>query len=132
MEYAILPSRIKAVVIDAIILIASMYLISELFASFETVPEYVRMAVFVLVVLLYDPIFTSMFGGTIGHSRSGITVRSESNHSKYISFPLAILRFVLKTFLGWLSLLTVTSSENRQAIHDLAAKSVVLTENEEA
>ncbi|MCL6267925.1 RDD family protein [Flagellimonas myxillae] len=126
MDYAILPNRIKAVVIDAIILICAMYLISELFASFEHVPNYARIVAFVLIAILYDPIFTSAFGGTIGHSYGGITVRRESDPGKHILFPLAIVRFLVKTLFGWLSLLTVTSSDKKQALHDLVVGSIVL------
>ncbi|TMU50595.1 RDD family protein [Flagellimonas algicola] len=126
MEYAILPNRVKAVVIDGVVLICCMYLVSELFASFESVPDYVRMAAFVVIFVLYDPIFTSAFGGTLGHSYSGIVVKRENDTKKNLIFPLAVIRFLVKSLLGWLSLLTVTGSDKKQAIHDRIVGSVVL------
>ncbi|WP_431128698.1 RDD family protein [Flagellimonas flava] len=126
MDYAILPHRIKAVVIDSIILICCMYLVSELLSSFESVPDYVRIVIFVVLFVLYDPIFTSVFGGTIGHSYSGIMIKRENDASKNVLFPLAVVRFILKSLLGWLSLLTVTSSDKKQAIHDKVVGSIVL------
>jgi len=124
--YAILPDRVKAAVIDGIVLIAAMYGIAEILNLFEHVPNYVRIAVAVFIFLLYDPILTSRFGGTIGHSYSNINVKKDSDRAMNISFSAAVLRFILKAALGWLSLLTVTNSEKKKAIHDLVVGSVVL------
>ena len=128
-NYALLPSRVKAAVIDGIILIASLYLITEVFTLFDNVPNYVRMIAFILIFILYDPIFTSFLGATIGHSYSGIKVKKEDNPSENINFLNAIIRFVTKVFLGWISLLTVTSNEKKKAIHDLIVGSIVIEEN---
>lgn len=125
-KYAILPRRIKAVVIDSIILIAMSYMTSEIFSSFETVPQYIRISAFVFIFILYDPIFTSFYGGTIGHSYSGISVKRENNNAKNLLFPLAILRFIVKFLFGWISLLTTSMNEKRRALHDFVAGSVVL------
>lgn len=127
-QYALLPDRVKAAVIDSIILIAMMYGFSELFALFENVPQSFRITAFILVFLLYDPLLTSIYDGTIGHSYSNILVKNEDEPSKNISFPLAVLRFAVKLLLGWISLLTVTSNEKRKAIHDFVAKSIVIKE----
>lgn len=127
-QYAMLPDRVKAAVIDSILLIAAMYGVSEILGLFENVPDYVKMVLAAMLFLLYDPFFTSRFGGTIGHSYSKIMVKKESDTSQNIVFFPAVLRFVLKFFLGWISLLTVTGTEKKKAIHDFAANSVVLVE----
>lgn len=85
-NYAILPSRVKAAFIDSLILVASMYALSELLALFESVPDFVRMMAFVVIFIVYDPFFASTFGGTIGHSYSKITVRKESDMKKIFHF----------------------------------------------
>ena len=128
MEYnlAVLTDRVKAAVIDSIILIALMYGATELFLLFDTVSDTIRMGVFIIVFFLYDPILTSSFGGTIGHSKAGIMVKSEEDNSKNISFPFALVRFLVKLGLGWISLLTVTGNEKRKALHDMAVGSIVL------
>lgn len=125
-QYAILPDRIKAVVIDAVILIAAMYAVSELFALVSEVPNVLRMVVFVVIFILYDPLLTSLNGATIGHTYSNISVKQDNEIGNRISFPSALLRFVIKSTLGWLSLVTVTSSEKRKALHDIVANSVVI------
>ncbi len=125
-DYPILLDRVKAATIDAIILIAIMYAASEVFALFESVPNYIRMIVLVFVFILYDPIFTSLFGGTIGHSFIGIGVRKDNDTDDNISFPNAFLRFIIKAILGWISLLTITGNKKKKAIHDFAVNSVVI------
>lgn len=129
-NYASLPDRVQAAVIDSIVLIALVYGISEIFLLFNDVHQTIRIGAFVLVFILYDPILTSTFGGTIGHSKSGITVKREDNHERNIHFLSAIIRFVCKALLGWISLLTVTGNEKRKAIHDHLVESVVLKEEQ--
>ncbi len=127
-NYALLPSRIKAAVIDSIILIASLYLVTEVFTLFDNVPNYIRMIAFLLIFVLYDPIFTSFYGATIGHSYSGIKVKKEDNTDENINFLNAVIRFATKVLLGWVSLLTVTSNKKKKALHDLIAGSIVIEE----
>ncbi len=118
--------RVKAMVTDGIVIIVFMFIASFVFSLFENVPDYARIIVFVFIFLLYDPLFTSIFGGTIGHMIIGIRVKRESNEQKNILFPLAILRFVVKTSLGIISLFTVFGNEKRKAIHDYLVRSVVI------
>ncbi|MEZ4817578.1 MAG: RDD family protein [Flavobacteriaceae bacterium] len=125
-EYARLFDRVKATFIDAIVLIAMMYAATEIFSLFDIIPNYVRIIVSVFIFILYDPLFTTFYGGTIGHSYSGIGVRRDDDSDKNISLPSAIVRFIIKLLLGWISLLTVTGNEKRKAIHDFIVKSVVL------
>ncbi len=124
--YASLQSRIKAVVIDGIIAIALMYSVTEILNYFDDVPSSIRMYLFILLFILYEPILVSLFGSTAGHYFSDIKVKRVNNPNKNLIFPLALLRFILKYLLGWLSLLTVTSSQKRQAIHDSLVNSVVI------
>ena len=118
--------RVKAVVIDSVILILLMLGAVDLFDSFNNVPDFARIAAFVFIFLLYDPLFTSVFGGTIGHFLFGIRVKRANNPEKNILFPLAVARYLIKALLGWLSLITVTGNKKAKAIHDIAVKSVVI------
>jgi uncharacterized RDD family membrane protein YckC len=99
---------------------------STLFSAFESVPDVVRIGAFLFSFILYDPIFTSSFGGTIGHMIIGIRVKRERDMEKNILFPFAMLRYLAKVLLGWISLLTVTGNEKKRAIHDLIVGSVVI------
>lgn len=125
-KFARVTDRIKAVVTDSIVLIVFMVIVSSIFAEFEHVPNTARIIAFIFIFFLYDPIFTSFFGGTIGHIMLGLRVKREKNQVKNINFPLAIIRFLVKVLLGWVSFLTVSSNTNRKAIHDSLVGSVVL------
>lgn len=125
-EFATLLDRIKAVVIDSCILIIVMYTVSEVLNLFEVVPNYIRISIAAFLFVFYDPIFTSNLGGTIGHTFANITVKKDDHNDENINFFKALLRFLLKASLGWISMLTVTGNKKKKAIHDLAANSVVL------
>jgi len=124
--YPRLVERVKAVFIDTVIWVILMIAATQVLAQFSNVPDSVRVGIAIFIFLLYDPILTSSFGGTIGHMISNIRVKRADDESRNIMFPLALIRFILKTLLGWISLLTVNSSEKMQAIHDFVANSVVV------
>lgn len=125
-DYPVLLDRFKAVFTDSIILVISMKIITDLFSSFDNVPDISRAIAFIFIFLLYDPIFTSIFGGTIGHRINGIRVKKEADENKNISFPMALVRFITKVSLGWVSLLTVSGNDKKKAIHDILVHSVVI------
>lgn len=124
--YSSLQNRIKAAVIDGVLLIVMMYSVAEILKSFNDVPSSLRMYLFVLLFVLYEPLMVSIFGFTAGHYYSDIKVKRMNKPDKNIIFPLAFLRFILKFFLGWLSLLTVTGTEKKQAIHDKVVNTIVI------
>ena len=124
-EYPGVLARVKAVMVDGILLLIFLVIASSIFSQLNDVPDYVRMLVFVLIFVLYDPILTSSTGGTIGHHIIGIRVRKVSDEKNNINFLLAIIRFIIKSSLGWVSLFTVMANEKRRAIHDFVAQSVV-------
>lgn len=125
-KYTGVMERIKAIIVDNLVIVGFIFLITNIFSNFENVPNNARIMAFVFVFLLYDPLFTSVFGGTIGHMIIGIRVKREANEKKNILFPLAIIRYVVKVLLGWISLLTVSSNEKNKAIHDYVVGSVTL------
>ncbi|MDB2462494.1 RDD family protein [Algibacter sp.] len=124
--YASVFDRFKAAFIDTVILIIMMYIISQVFDGFETIPNFVKIIAYIVLFILYDPLLTSMNGGTVGHSLLKIGVRKDGDLNNNISFPFAIIRFILKAFLGWISLLTISGNDKKKAIHDGVAKSVVV------
>ncbi|OAZ05495.1 RDD family protein [Flavobacterium succinicans] len=123
-EYPSILDRIKSTTIDTIIIIGFMYLASEILNLFENVPNYFRMIVFA-GIWLYEPILTA-FGATIGNDKMEIRVRSNSDHSKKINLFQAVIRFIIKILLGWLSFITVFSSKKSRTIHDYLSGSVMI------
>ena len=121
--------RVKAIVTDGVILLIFMFATSSIFSLFDDVPDFARVFAFVFIFLLYDPLFTSFTGGTIGHRLIGIRVRKERDEQSNIQFPPAVLRYIVKALLGWVSLLTVSGNNKGKAIHDYVAGSVVVYAN---
>ncbi|WP_347156587.1 RDD family protein [Pontibacter chitinilyticus] len=124
--------RAKAIVVDGVVIVIFMFVISYIFSLFSSVPDNARIIAFIFIFFLYDPIFISLFGGTIGHLLIGIRVKRESNEQKNLLFPVAILRYIVKVFLGWISLLTITGNKKGKAIHDYLVDSVVVYANSKA
>ena len=127
--YAGLQNRIKAAVVDGILLMIMMYSVTEILKYFSDVPSSLRMCLFLLLFVLYEPLMVSILGFTAGHYYFDIKVKREDNQNKNILFPLALLRFILKFLLGWISLLSISSTDKKQAIHDKVVNSVVLIDN---
>lgn len=123
-EYPGVFIRVKAMIVDLGILLFSMVLISSIFSSFEQIPDSVRLLSFLFIFFFYDPLFITLFGGTLGHMAIGIRVKRKGDEEQNLSFRAALTRFVFKSALGWISLITV--SGNSMAIHDQIVKSVVI------
>ena len=83
------------------------------------------MIAFAFIFILYDPLMVSLFGSTIGHRMSNLKVQRLDSGEK-INLGLAIIRFLIKATLGWISFFTVSTNKNRQAIHDSIINSIVV------
>ena len=125
-RYVGVGDRVKAVITDSVVMIGFVIALTYIFDSFDSVPNSAKKIAFAFIFFLYDPLFTSLFGGTIGHLANGIRVRRDNNTNKNVLFPTAILRFVVKGLLGWISLLVISRSEKKKAIHDSVVGSVVV------
>lgn len=122
-----ISDRARAAVGDGFVMISLSILAMQIFSALDySGSGEVQKWVAVFIFGLYDPIFTSLFGATLGHMMMGIRVKRIYNRTRNISFPMAIVRFLLKFLLGWLSLITVSRRTNRQAIHDLTVQSIVV------
>lgn len=131
-EYYHKPSlnlRIKAVVIDAVVVVGLMYLTSILINLVDLQSDLVR-AVCLGMILLYEPILTSLLGATLGQKMMGLEVSQfhsliKENKPKKINFGFSILRYASKFLFGWFSLLTIHSNTYGQALHDMVGSSIV-------
>jgi uncharacterized RDD family membrane protein YckC len=124
-ELPSIKTRYFSMLIDVIMILLLALGISSLFEKIGQVPDYVRGILFVVVVILYEPILVT-FGTTIGQLLLNIRVRNFSNPTKKLTFPLVLLRFIIKIFLGWISFISVTFNVNRRAIHDFASGSIMI------
>jgi len=125
-NYGTLINRVKALIIDSLVIMGMGVLFAIILSKFDNAPDSIRLISFLFVFFLYDPLFTSLFGGTIGHLIIGHRVLRDIDETKKLIFPLALVRFIFKSFLGWISLLTITGNKKNKAIHDSIVNSIVI------
>ena len=127
-EYPNLLDRVQSSFIDVLLIAILMFASGSVLDKFENVPDWVRIALFFGIFVVYDPLCTSL-GFTLGNYIKGIRVRQYANTSKRINIFNALTRYIFKILLGWISFLTIHSSPQRRAIHDLVAGSVMIKNN---
>lgn len=124
-EYPLLGDRVQSSFIDLILIIILMFVFASVLDRYENVPDWVRIVLFVGLWAVYEPVCTSL-GCTVGNYAKGIRVRQHESITKRINIFQALLRYVLKMGLGWLSFVTIHSNTERRAIHDFAVGSVMI------
>ena len=126
-NYPYLITRYKAALVDGIILILTFACLMILVQDSEF-GRPTAFVVYVIFVLLYEPLMIVLFSGTIGHKSLSIQVKSFNDQTQNVKFPQALLRNLIKITLGWLSFITIGFGDDHRAIHDLAGNSIVLYE----
>lgn len=124
-KYPLLTERIQSTLIDTVLIIILMFVFANLLDNMNNPPDWIRIVMFVSIWIIYEPLCTSL-GFTLGNYIKGIRVRNESKPEKKINIFQALVRYIIKVLLGWLSFLTIGSDSKRRAIHDLAAGSVMI------
>jgi len=121
-----IKARYISMLIDVLIIVLISIALSSLFEIIGQIPGFVKGIIFVVIVLLYEPILITS-GSTVGQLFMNLRVRDFKHPDQKLTFHLAILRTLIKILLGWLSFVTVTFNVNRRAIHDFASGSVMLS-----
>ena len=122
-----LKDRLQALIIDTIIIFALMFVFYKIFDALGEVDDNWRMWAVIFLFIIYDPLFTSLFGGTLGHYAMGLRVRNVKKPEKRIHIFAAAVRFAVKAFFGLISLIVISVTSKGQGLHDLIAGSVVIT-----
>jgi len=120
--YPNLLRRYLGAVIDLITIILIVVLIGQL-KLFEGNKE-IGVFVFLLVLANYEPILTT-FLCTAGQAAMRFRVRDVATGTRAPIWRLYI-RVVVKAMLGIVSFLTLPARQDRRAIHDLAAHTLVV------
>ncbi|MBE0597419.1 MAG: RDD family protein [Desulfuromonadales bacterium] len=116
--------RYLSTFIDGVFILSVVIFASLAIDSDSALAGYARIAVFLGMFFLYEPIFTSRFC-TLGQKITGIRVRTFGSYEN-ISIPAAYLRIIIKILLGFISLLSIPFTKDRRAVHDFASGSVVI------
>ena len=67
----------------------------------------------------------SLTGASIGHHAKQIRIQNATT-SKNLSIIRAVIRFIIKSLLGWLSISLIFTTQRHQALHDKVVGSVVV------
>ena len=125
-EYPGLSDRIQSSFIDGVLIVILMSVAANALQRYEDEGhDWLRIALFFGIWGVYEPLCTTL-GFTVGNLVKGIRVRRHSDPARRIGFPQALLRYIMKFGLGWISFLTMHANPQRRAIHDLLAGSVMI------
>ncbi len=122
--YASLAFRIKASIIDSVILLALIVLI-PLWAGEHVSRPAVRVILMYSPLLVFEPFLVAYLGSTIGQRILGLTIVNQDSGKK-CPLHLSFARYYTKVLLGWLSMVLMLFTRRHQAIHDHVAKTLVI------
>jgi uncharacterized RDD family membrane protein YckC len=128
--YANFPGRLNAMSADLVALVLFSIAVFMLNSALESIaPVRTGLAVvWWLTLLLYEPVFVWLGGGTIGHRLMNLRVVDNRTGGR-VSAVKALMRYLVKAFLGVFSFFTMSLSRRHQAIHDLVTNSSVRIRN---
>ena len=123
--YPRLLRRLQGVFIDSFVvpLAALATLVALTYAGVES--TWIKVLVPLFVVFLLEPVAVSTTGGSIGHHLVGLRVR-KAGADERINLFAAVVRLVVKTLFGLPSFFVAFVTKKRQALHDLAARSLIV------
>jgi uncharacterized RDD family membrane protein YckC len=77
------------------------------------------------ILVLYEPVCIAVAGGTIGHVTMNLRV-VRARDLGHVSFGRALVRTIVKSFIGLWVFIAVYFTRRSQGIHDLVAGTVVV------
>lgn len=122
-----IPTRIKASVLDGMIMAGTFIGIIQLTDSFSTQWNWLKMLLVLFLIVLYEPINVAVWGQTLGHRWQDLKVIDKADKFR-IGFVRALLRFLIKAGLGWFSIFWALFTSNKQSLHDLMTQSLVIND----
>jgi uncharacterized RDD family membrane protein YckC len=123
-EYPTILRRYMATFIDGLLIIFLLIFVSYLLQDESSVVTGTRVILIWGLFFIYEPFCTSKLC-TLGQKLMGVRIRQQLNLEK-ISLASAYIRLFIKIILGIISFLTIPFSKDRKAIHDFAARSIVI------
>src|SRR5262245_476815 len=125
MTYPTLFRRYLGSLLDTLIVLSALIGGGLLIADVGPRLTWLRGAWLGFVLFGYEPLFTSL-GATFGQTVLRYRVRRVDDRTRKISFPAAVLRYIVKVLLGAVSFFTMGFNPKQQAIHDMAVGSIVI------
>lgn len=123
--YPNIGRRIKAVLVDSMLFVIVTMTILPFIAKFNFKHTWIKITILLFPYFILDPLLVSFTGGSIGHHAFKIRVRHTIKNQN-IGLIFASVRFLMKTILGWFSLIMILFTKKRQAFHDLIVNSIII------
>jgi uncharacterized RDD family membrane protein YckC len=124
--YARAPPRLRALVRDLgvqLVILLCVVVPPTVLANQDVLR--VLAPVSLLAFVFYEPVLIALRGATLGHSSLNLRIVRARDFGR-VSFARALLRTVVKWIFGLPSFLAMYFTSKHQAIHDLAAGTVVI------
>lgn len=87
-----LVHRIKALVIDTLLILLIFTLTSITIGDLGGTAVYFKAAILLFCFLVYEPLLVSLRGATVGHSIMGLRIKNIQDPNKNINFMFAVIR----------------------------------------
>ncbi|MES2672906.1 MAG: RDD family protein [Pseudomonadota bacterium] len=125
MHYPRLLRRIRALLIDSMILLVIVIVCFLLAGIFDAGSKLLRASIAFIPVIIYEPLFVSLRGATIGHQIMGIEIVSAKSMRK-LNIVVSFIRSFFKFIFGLPSLYFVLTTKKHQALHDIFSGALVV------
>ena len=129
-SYSRFIRRVKAALVDSFVLALIMVSVVPALAGIESLPHFFRILITLLPIFLFEPVLVTLTGGSPGHHLFRIKIRNIAEDRK-LSILKSIIRFIVKAFLGFISLTLILFTKKHQALHDIASGSIVVLKSPE-
>ncbi len=123
-EYPTLFRRYLSTLVDGLLLIAAIIAISGLLGNREGLTG-LRIALFLFLLVGYEPLLTA-YACTGGQYLLGIRVRRADAPAHLLNLLAAYVRYLVKLPLGLVSFITISFTRRQRALHDFAARSIMV------
>jgi uncharacterized RDD family membrane protein YckC len=124
--YARFTRRLHALALDAILYSTALVfmVLAAPVVEGSAIRERLFFGVVFVSMVLYEPILVVTAGGTLGHRWANLKVVDRKSGAN-LGILRALVRFLVKALIGWLSFVTMAFTRRHQAIHDLVTGSFV-------
>jgi uncharacterized RDD family membrane protein YckC len=124
--YSNFPSRLNAITVDTVVLIATTvaFVFGVSLVQGYTAVRVILDITWWAILLFYEPLLVWRFGGTVGHRVMNIRV-VDNRTRRNVSLFKALGRYAVKLALGIFSFFTMGLTRRHQALHDIITNSSV-------
>jgi uncharacterized RDD family membrane protein YckC len=127
--YGRFSRRFQAALIDGIVILLAIFSAVFVAVTLES-QSLARVLGFSVAAgwLLYEPLLVALTGSTVGHWLRNLRV-IDNRTGGNLNIVKAVARTLIKAVLGWLSFVTMATTQRHQAVHDLLTSSTVQVRN---